>query len=672
MDPFDRNDLHGVPELHRGVRRGAEEPKQRSLGNNRNSYLVDENGVQYDPDSLAWRYLGLYIDCEDQNGSYCERKLLWAAYYDHRYRGNSIEEYQFYDLNTREWDDSTCSKYGLYKRCARMDCHEAGTGFKLVGVFKETDGMYDWTEQLFKHEGMCVWNDDETYNTMETWMETWPTSCQQLKIADNWGHTLYMAVKPTRGGNMTVAIYSDSYCTKESSKMDLTEYMVKLYQSKGYYDNTGWTVAETWKEAIATWNEKMSYFKTCQPCVAYNRFSEQTNNKREMKDRLLNNDGEGYERQRYNCYDDAGYTNVNQCYKFETKTNLKEASEMDLKTASSQGSILRIKAYGKVYGRGGYSTPMSHTTQVAYESLAVVATTGLALSVLYLRRCFQRMRHRRRRILPSSMNDVLCGGVDTDNAAKRARKSKKKVDRALTKRGKAAEKVQILENYIELKILGKVIADVNSATKLQHIEIIPMYIAPLMSTPPGSNNTPNEMNNQETLEDKNDSSKELGKAIADVHCATELQHIEIIPMNIAPPMRTPPESNNTPNEMNNQETLEDKIMIFNCTHNDIMNDQDTLKDQIISLGSDKSENSIHTEENSKSEEDVDQPPSIDQRGTIDASVSTVKNEYENTPVVKTQLSSIQEDGSFGAYSTTLSGLTFDGSKEGMDATKLDP
>ena len=60
------------------------------------SYLVDKNGNEYEPYSLAWRYLGMYIDCDieeqdvdrEQEGderrflsddSNCERVLLWAA-----------------------------------------------------------------------------------------------------------------------------------------------------------------------------------------------------------------------------------------------------------------------------------------------------------------------------------------------------------------------------------------------------------------------------------------------------------------------------------------------------------------------------------------------------------------------------------------------------------------
>lgn len=150
---LDADDVGGIPEVNfvsgKGTTRG-----RRSLGSNDNfeSLLVDKNGNAYDPYSLAWRYLGLYIDCDvsgtenyfyhrglhEEEGEDCQRKLLWAAYHDTRYRGNTIEEYKFYDIATEEWDDSACFASGKRHRCAKMDCHEPHSQFKLVGVFKET------------------------------------------------------------------------------------------------------------------------------------------------------------------------------------------------------------------------------------------------------------------------------------------------------------------------------------------------------------------------------------------------------------------------------------------------------------------------------------------------------------------------------------------------------
>jgi len=52
---------------------------------------------------------------------------------------------------------------------------------------------------------------------------------------------------------MTFAIYKDGACTK-ALIMDITTYLVKLHQSKGYNN----------------------YFKACQPCAASNPFSGQS------------------------------------------------------------------------------------------------------------------------------------------------------------------------------------------------------------------------------------------------------------------------------------------------------------------------------------------------------------------------------------------------------------
>ena len=46
-------------------------------------------------------------------------------------------------------------------KCKRMDCHLDDTKhWHLLGYFKEYYYM-DWFEQLFKHEGYCVWQNDE-------------------------------------------------------------------------------------------------------------------------------------------------------------------------------------------------------------------------------------------------------------------------------------------------------------------------------------------------------------------------------------------------------------------------------------------------------------------------------------------------------------------------------
>ena len=103
----------------------------------------------------------------------------------------------------------------------------------------------------------------------------------------------------------------------------------------------------------------MSIYKTCQPCRAYNLANGDNGDNSGSGDHRLRfleeNDGEGDDEQwGYDCYDYAGYTNCNQCYKFQTKTDMEPATIDDLKIASRQGSILEIRVNGKRYGRGGY------------------------------------------------------------------------------------------------------------------------------------------------------------------------------------------------------------------------------------------------------------------------------------------------------------------------------
>jgi len=299
------------------------------------SYLLDRNGESRDPYSMAWRYLGMFMDCDPDDygnddddvnskdgrrlsgdsGDNCVRKLLWAAYYDPGYRGGSIGEYQFYDIETGEWDDSTCQT----RRCARMDCHEPRTHWKLLGVFKESDGLEDWAEQLFKHEGVCVWNSEDTYEFMEEQREKWPNECTELGLSDGNGNTLYMHLKPLAEGNMTRGVYTDEDCTTEST-LSYSDYVIMYYQRYYYYYNNygqGDEEAAQWDENFIAWNEYMSTYKICQPCRAYslNKESDDSNSKSNSGDRRLgdDNDGEGDNEQwGYDCEDEAGYLNCNQ------------------------------------------------------------------------------------------------------------------------------------------------------------------------------------------------------------------------------------------------------------------------------------------------------------------------------------------------------------------------
>ena len=281
---------------------------------------------------------------DNNNGDGCSRKLLWAAYRDPGYKDGEIGEYQYYDWRTDTWDKSTCQT----KRCAKMDCHAKRSHFQLVGVFKEADGLVDWAEQLIKHEGYCVWNeqaaeknedgqeshdgedddDDGDYDFMYNKQDNFAQGCTSMYLTDSYDNALYRDIMPLSGGKITDGLYWDEDCTQKAS-MTFADYIVLFYSSYYYDEDTGYEVAQQWKANMARWNSLMKDFTLCQPCRAYSRHpnyddNEGSNDHRHgrLLSRLLgdDNDGEGGdEKWGYNCYDDAGYENVDQCYKFEVR-----------------------------------------------------------------------------------------------------------------------------------------------------------------------------------------------------------------------------------------------------------------------------------------------------------------------------------------------------------------
>jgi len=170
----------------------------------------------------------------------------------------------------------------------------------------------------------------------------------------------------------------------------------------------------------------MSNFKTCQPCKAYNLMWDQQNqNKHERIRRVLgNNDGDGEEQARYNCYDEAGYTNVNQCYKFQTKTSIAIAEPEDLEMASEQGSILLIKAYGKVYGEGGYVSDPDYDMQAIYISAAALSTFIVAMCACCIGICRRRARRCKTESITTSLTET-----DSDEKDKSSIKKRKDIDK---------------------------------------------------------------------------------------------------------------------------------------------------------------------------------------------------------------------------------------------------
>ena len=251
-----------------------------------------------------------------------------------------------------------------------MDCHDPyDSSWELIGVYKETVdfGNDMFYEQLFKHQGYCLWDADKEetdddddrshggshdysdwenndYQFMQAMRNELPSGCTQIgDMTYGSESNYYIAIKPQSQGDISLGVYLDSDCLEES------EYSFEDYQN-AYASSLTATGSS---DAFDTWNANMDSYKVCQPCRAYNRqemYQSGWDNYRSLTERY---DGQGgYEKNNYNCYDDAHYQNCNQCYKFETHSDMAKASSSDLQAASDQGTILLIKYNGKWYGNG--------------------------------------------------------------------------------------------------------------------------------------------------------------------------------------------------------------------------------------------------------------------------------------------------------------------------------
>jgi len=345
----------------------------RELGGSHDAAYESPYFENYDADgdsySLAWRYLGVYIDTGDEYS----RKVLWAAYYDPNYASNQIGEYSLYDWTTQEWDNSTCS--GI-SNCTKMNCHDtSSSNWELVGVYKSSLGFDNdsFYEQLFKHQGYCLWTTSSEYSFMQNMRQNMGETCQQVSTSSY--SSAYIGIKPTAGGNITQAVYWDSQCHTERTSASVDDY---VFRDCGSVDET-----------FDKWNTLMEAYKTCQSCRAYSRTSN-TDSSYQQRHLVEYYDGKGNEEKNgFNCYDDANYRNCNQCYKFDTHAGMTEASSSDLQLASS--TILGISVNGVYYG--------SQTTTESDSYYAYASSIGIVSVVIAVAARFTGSRCKRRIVI---------------------------------------------------------------------------------------------------------------------------------------------------------------------------------------------------------------------------------------------------------------------------------
>ena len=306
-------------------------------------------------------------------------------YIDLDYKGNGIGEYQFFNHHTGKWDASSCT-HKYTGRCAKYDCHLKDSNFKLLGIFKEPN-YHSWMEQLYKHEGVCVWSEDE-YEMMQYNREAWPCGCTKSSQTDRHGNSIYYDMKPLPEGRMTFGLYKDASCSTEYTgslelgMYDPVEVVAKEFYAKYGYNYTNandegeehGTIA-TLAEDLQSWNDAFDIFKKCQPCKAYD-LSWENDNKYHDSD-----DGTPFA-----CHDDAGYNSVNQCMKFRTKTDMFQADFGDVALASAQGTITSIDLLGTTFGDGGFGRHGGFQRAFNYRTgklgISVKAITWFVMSVV--------------------------------------------------------------------------------------------------------------------------------------------------------------------------------------------------------------------------------------------------------------------------------------------------
>jgi hypothetical protein len=291
--------------------------------------------------------------------------LCISQYVDLDYQGGGIGEYQYWDTHYKKWNTNSCNFAGNGNnkhrgrrdlggnnnnnnnnnnnepRCAKMDCHLDDTHWSLLGIFKH-QSYDDWMEQLFKHEGYCVWTSDE-YSFMSSARKAWPSGCSdagytatvpaQDSEEEDMTYPIYYDIKPTTNGGMTVGLYIDTRCVQEYrpyAKDDPTtveNVLGNVLLNGGSGDrnrnnnnnnnkNNNNYSSETFEESLAEWDSGFAKWKVCQPCSAYDieNVGCDSDDDSTRGSHCDSDDDGGYYAggDNFDCYDAAGYTNVNQ------------------------------------------------------------------------------------------------------------------------------------------------------------------------------------------------------------------------------------------------------------------------------------------------------------------------------------------------------------------------
>lgn len=275
---------------------------------------------------------------------YCSNLLsLIFQYVDLNYYGGGIAEYAYYDQDYGQWNYDACSSAG--GACREMDCHLSSTEFGLLGFFKHRKIMDGWCEQLFKHEGYCVWGGatkgEDMYEFMEGARKGFPEGCTSSGQTDSSGNLLYYDLKPEYSGGVSVGMYSDDECTIDTGmSLSKIESMIgNVIANGGSGDHHRRKLGGDYSlsQSVELFNKGLATWSICRPCIAHdllnyngkvyagmcyddgyyggdddkNSYYNYYSNYNYVDDQVAG--GEHCPKgAKYECYDKAGYTNVNQ------------------------------------------------------------------------------------------------------------------------------------------------------------------------------------------------------------------------------------------------------------------------------------------------------------------------------------------------------------------------
>jgi len=271
---------------------------------------------------------------ESNDDVYCSRWVMWASYVNPNYQGNAYYEY---------FGNSPTSY---------LDCHEDGTSFKLVGVYRQE--LYQFYEQISKH----LWAIDEYEYIVAIAGLKYMTNADCRQVGnDNYGNAIYGGVAPQPNADIAMELYSDNQCTQllQSSKYTYASFGLESnYQGTSYsgQESTWWSNAQ--EPSMTLFNEVYEIYKSCTPCVDYPTYQDGY---------FKGNDGT-----------EDGYL-INQCWKFYSHNSYTCNGDC-ISMANAQGTIMQFNYQGNTFGYGAPKETFNSGYTSATTSKATTTTAS--------------------------------------------------------------------------------------------------------------------------------------------------------------------------------------------------------------------------------------------------------------------------------------------------------